>query len=222
MAWQRHPHTKSKDVQFHHMTLTEQQIKHGVLDDSIPSSSWYTACASHVGLVGDPFIQTNRKSTKIFSLADGYPTPATTITLLEHKIREPVCNVNMIPELANQSLLSGGKFVEAGNVSVCDGEEVNIYDDHTTKITVSEKCFLTGWRCPQTRLWIIPLQAQVTNRNLHTLLLNGPTGQESLNSLYIVPSPASVLEHISLCNPNPDTPSLEEAIHNFYKLPSIE
>ena len=91
------------------------------------------------------FIQTNRKSTKIFALADGHPTPATTIALLGHKIQEPACTVNMIPELANQSLLSGEKFAEAGYASVCDGEEVNIYDGHTANITVSEKSILIGW-----------------------------------------------------------------------------
>ena len=82
----------------------------------------------------------------------------------------------MVPALANQSLLSRGKFSEAGYVSVCDGEEVNIYNGHTVKITVSEETVLTGWRCPRKKLWRIPLEAQVTNPNLHTLLLNNPTG----------------------------------------------
>ena len=94
--------------------LTEQHAKHGVLEGSIPSAAWYTACTSHAGLVGDPFIQTNSKSTKIFALADGHPTPAITIALLENKIREPVCNLNMIPALSNQSLLSRCKFAEVG------------------------------------------------------------------------------------------------------------
>ena len=94
--------------------LTEHQIKNGVLDGSIPLAAWDTVCTSHAGLVGYPFIQKNCKSTKIFALADGHPTPAITIALLEHKIQEPVRTVNMIPELSNQSLLSGGKFTEAG------------------------------------------------------------------------------------------------------------
>ena len=52
----------------------------------------------------------------------------------------------MVPALANKSLLRVGKCVEAIYVSVCDVEEVNIYDGHTTKITVSEKASLKGWR----------------------------------------------------------------------------
>ena len=66
--------------------LKEQQIKHKVLDGSIPSAAWDTTCTSHAVLVGDPFIQTNRKSMKNFALVDGHPTLATTIALLEHKI----------------------------------------------------------------------------------------------------------------------------------------
>ena len=93
-------------------------------------------------MLGNPFIKKEQRSTKIFSLAYGHPTPATNIAKLEHRAREPACTVNMVPALANQSLLSGGKFVEAGYVSVCDGDEVNIYDGQTEKITVSEDAVL--------------------------------------------------------------------------------
>ena len=142
-AWQCHPLTKRKDAQRRQTMLTEQHIKHRVLVGSIPSAAWDTECTSHAGLVGDPFIQTNCKSTKFFALKDGHPTPATTIALLENKIRYPVHTVKMVPALANQYLLSRGKFSEAGYVSVCDGEEVNIYYGHTDKTTVSEKYVLT-------------------------------------------------------------------------------
>ena len=57
-------------------------------------------------------------STNIFELADGHPTLATTINMLDHKVREPARNINMVPELANQYLLRGGKSIEAGYVSV--------------------------------------------------------------------------------------------------------
>ena len=96
--------------------LIDQQIKNVVLDRSIPSAARYTACKSHTEMVGDPSIQTNRKSTKIFALADGHLTPATIIALLEHKIRDPARTLNMVPALANQSLLSKGKFSEAGYI----------------------------------------------------------------------------------------------------------
>ena len=81
-----------------------------------------------------------------------------------------------------------GKFAEAGYISVCDGDEVNIYDGRTAKITISEEAALKGWFCPHQRLWRIPLQQHITNYNTQTLILDGPTGMESLNSLYTVPS----------------------------------
>ena len=50
----------------------------------------------------------------------------------------------MVTSLDNQSLLIRVKFAEAGYVSVCDGDEVNIYDGQTATITVSEDAVLEG------------------------------------------------------------------------------
>ena len=86
--------------------------------------------------------------------------------------------IDMVPALAEKSLVSGGKFPEAGYVSICDGNEVNLYDGHMVKITVSEEAVLKGWKCPATRLCRIPLQKEITNINTQTLLLDEPTGLE--------------------------------------------
>ena len=169
-------------------------------------------------MLGDPFIQTEQRSTKIFALAYGHPTQATNIAKLDHSVRDPAHTVNIVPSLANQSLMSRGKFAETGYVSVCDGYEVNIYDGRTATITVSEDAVLKGWWCPHTKLWRIPLPAQVTDLNMHTLLLNGPTGHEYLNSLYTVPTTTSVLDHIKAFNSNQ---AAGETINNVYELPSL-
>ena len=116
-AWRRHPCTK-KRARHKQMLLTDQQVKRVVLDGSIPSEAWDTACTSHTGMVGETFIQTKCMSTKIFALANGHPTPATNIAMLEHRVREPERTVNMVPDLENQYLLRGGKFAKAGYVSV--------------------------------------------------------------------------------------------------------
>ena len=110
-------------------------------------------------MVGDLFIQTEKMSNKMFLLEDGHPTPATNIAKLEHRVQDPERMVNIVPVLSNQYLLSRGKFAEAAYVSVCDGDEVNIYDGRTATITVSEEAFLKGWRYPHTILWRIPLIA---------------------------------------------------------------
>ena len=108
----------------------------------------------------------------------------------------------MVPALANQSLLSGVIFSEAGYVSVCDGYKFNIYNGRTATITVSEDAVLKGRRCPRTKLWRIPLRDQVMDLKMYTILLNGPTGREQLNSLYTVPTSSSVLDHIECFNTN--------------------
>ena len=90
-------------------------------------------------------------------------------------------------------------------MSVCDVDEVNIYDGRTATITVSEAVVLKGWRCPRTKLWSIKLRDQVTDLKVETLLLNGTTGHESINSLYTVPTSTSVLDHIERSNTNHTT-----------------
>ena len=51
---------------------------------------------------------------------------------------------------------------------------------------------------------------------MHTLLLNGPTGREFLNSLYTFPKTASVVSHVDAFNSNH---AVGETINNVYELP---
>ena len=112
-------------------------------------------------------------------------------------MREAAHTVHIVPALAHQYLLSGGQFAYARYISIYDCNEVNIYDEKTANMTVSEKSVLKGWRCPTTKLWRIPLQDSISNANTDTLLLNGPTGNESLNTRYIVPSTTATTHHIA-------------------------
>ena len=54
--------------------------------------------------------------------------------------------VNVVPGLADQSLISGEKFAKAEYVSIYDKEEVNIniYNICIAKIVVSEEAVLKG------------------------------------------------------------------------------
>ena len=164
-AWRRNPASRGRTASFAKAfwanakakEAREARIKKGVLDGTIPSAAWDTACTSNAGKPGDPFLPTGLKSSKVFALADGRPAPASTVAKLEHGLREPARTVDMVPALRGNSLLSGGKFAEAGYISICDGEEVNIYDGRTARIQVSEEAVLKGWRCPHTNLWRIPL-----------------------------------------------------------------
>ena len=188
--WRQSPRSWSKTSSFADAQLEPAKL------------AWDTTCKSNAGKIGDPFIPTNQRSTKVFALANGHSVPTTTIAKIHHPVHEPDCTLDTVPSLAENFLLSGVKFAEAGYISICDGDEVNIYDDHIAQIVVSEAAVLKGWHCPQSKLWYVPLQAHVTNLNMHTLLLNGPTGCESINSLYTTPLSADMLDHIELFTSN--------------------
>ena len=119
-----------------------------MLNGSIASAVWYTACTYNTGKIGNPFIQTSQTSAKIFAVADGRHHAGTNIAKLHHPVREPALTVDMVPLIYNQHLLSGSKFSNAGYISICDDKEVNIYDVRTDHIIVSEAAFLKGWEVP--------------------------------------------------------------------------
>ena len=114
--------------------------------------------------------------TKVFSVTYGRRTPGANIAKLHHLVHEPAQKLDVVPELADKYLLSSGKCSEAGYISIYEGEEVNIYDGCTAWIMVSEVAVMKYWRCPQTNMWQLPLQAHVSDLNMYTLLLDDPTG----------------------------------------------
>ena len=63
-VWRRQPPTK-RGARHKKMVLKEQQVKIGVLEGSIPSASWDTACKYPAGMVGDQFIQKNRVPPRV-------------------------------------------------------------------------------------------------------------------------------------------------------------
>ena len=124
----------------------ETELEQGVLNGSIASAVWDTACTSNAGKIGDPFIQTSQPYTRFFAVADGQRHAGTNIAKLHHPVREPARTVDMVPTLANQSLISSSKSFDTGYISIYDNKEVNIYDGHTAHILVSEKEVLKGWK----------------------------------------------------------------------------
>ena len=86
-------------------------------------------------------------------------------------MRNPVRTIDIVPDLVEQSLLSGSKIVDTGYISINNENEVSIYDSHTTKMVVSDAAVLNVWRCPITKLWMIPLKANIHNLKQDTLVL---------------------------------------------------
>jgi hypothetical protein len=127
--------------------------------------------------------------------------------------------VKIVPTLANNSLISTSKFVDARYTVVYDNKEVNYYEKATTKIIVSEDAVLPGWQCPCDKSWHVPLVTDVCNLNTDTILLDHPLGHSNLHAMYEVANTTLTCQHI---NAIPVLAHHQEYLHNVYELPSLE
>ncbi len=191
----------------------------GILNGTIPSAVSDTGTTSSAFLKEDPSIPTGRVSSVVFHLPNGAIAPATTVNKSLHNVRAPTRDVNIVPSLVENSLLSTSKFANTGYTTIYDKIEVNFYNAKTIKITVLANAVLKGWQCPRTNLWRVPLVPIVTNLNTDTLILDHSSGQDSLNSMYTVKTDQISHEHVSLqmCNNQ-----CQEYLHNVCEIPSIE
>ena len=188
-------------------------LRAAVLNGSIPLAVNNTGATSHVFLPSAPLITTNTILTAVFHLPNGATAAATKIHKLHHKLREPARTVNIVPSLVGNSLLSTVKMVQAGYTAIYDDSEVNFYDSTTAKISVLEVAVLTGYQCPWTKLWQVPLVTTTGNKNTDTLLLDHPRKHESLKSTSI--TRAHIGSVLTFGRNN-------KYIRNFYNLPSIK
>jgi hypothetical protein len=195
------------------------KMKEGVLNGMIPSAVSDTGATLSTFLKKDPSRATGKLSTTVFHLPDGTIAPATTRNKLLHNLREPARSINIVPALVENSLLSTNKFAKEGYTIIYDKDEVNFYDARTTKIMVLEEAILTGWQCPHQKMWRIPLIPIVTNLNTDTLLLDHPSGLDSLNAMYAVSSSTVACNHMALHLGKLDQ---HDHIHNVYEFPSVK
>jgi hypothetical protein len=195
------------------------KMKEGVLNGTIPSVVSDTGATSSAFLKNDPSHPTGKLSTTVFHLPDGAIAPAMTRNKLLHNVREPARSINIAPVLVENSLLSTKTFAKAGYTVIYDKDEVNFYNARTTKITVSEEAILTGWQCPHQKMWRIPLVPIVTNLNTDMLLLDHPSGLDSLNAMYAVSSSTVAHNHVAL---HLGKLAQRDHIHNVYELSSVK
>jgi hypothetical protein len=108
----------------------------------IPSAVSITCMISHALFLSAISIPTDIPSKVVFHLPNRTTAAASTVNKLFHNVREPVRGANIVPTLANNSLISTRKFVDAGYTDVYDDKEVNSYEKATTKIIVLEDAVL--------------------------------------------------------------------------------
>ena len=110
-----------------------------------------TAATSSAGKSGDNFIPTTKRSDKVFNQPSGTQMEATYVHKLKHNVRDPVGRVDIVTDLAQEILISGPKFAEAGYVTLLTPKELLIFDGEDLKITVSAKaCGECHWNHKKT------------------------------------------------------------------------
>ncbi len=126
---QLHP-TSLANLQQHAIcdpTPTTTTLREGVLNGTIPSAVSNTVATLHALLPSAPSIPTGIPSKVVFHLPNGTMAAASTVNKLLHYIWKPARSANIIPTLANNSLISTSKFVDAGYTIVYNDKEINFY-----------------------------------------------------------------------------------------------
>jgi hypothetical protein len=169
-----------------------------VMDSGATSTCIKSSDAEHVKVL--PI-----RSTKVFLNANGTQSPAGYKAELYHGLREPANQADLVPTLSTNSLLSTSKLADANYVTVFTRDEVQVFDAETTKFNIEGQAVMTGWRCPMTKLWRIPLKPDWQNMNTETTLLSEKVtkimmekrGQfdpiEFVNSVYELPNLEQVI-----------------------------
>eukprot|EP00804_Cyclotella_cryptica_P006780 CCRYP_019524-RA/>CCRYP_019524-RA protein AED:0.42 eAED:0.37 QI:0/0/0/1/0/0/4/0/627 len=187
--------------------MSPRTIKEGINNGSIPSAVSDTGATSTAGTLHDPFIHSKTRSTKIFML----PTGTTTAATIQAQL---LLNSTLYQTFTKH--YSVGANLATPTTQPCT---TNTQSTSTTPplSTSLNKPVLTGYRCPHTGLWQIPLHPITVNENTDTLILDSKCRLQSTQPRYHVPTPTHIREHLQAslqCN--------TDHILNVYELPSIE
>jgi hypothetical protein len=123
----------------------DKELRRGVINGLIPSAVVDSGATSSVGTPTNPLAKTGRRSNKVFRLPNWATEEAREIGELATNVRAPARDVHITPGITNTSLISTSKFSDAGCTTIFDGDQVNIYDQHDTVITVSRAAIIRGW-----------------------------------------------------------------------------
>jgi hypothetical protein len=99
-------------------------------------------------------------STKIFKNANGTESRGGNKAKLDYDMRDPATDGDTVSDLATNSLLSICKTADANYITLFTKDEVQVFDAETAKVNIEGEAVMTGWRCPETRLWRVPLKQQ--------------------------------------------------------------
>eukprot|EP00804_Cyclotella_cryptica_P014588 CCRYP_020642-RA/>CCRYP_020642-RA protein AED:0.50 eAED:0.40 QI:0/0/0/1/0/0/2/0/231 len=188
--------------------MSPRTIKEGINNGSIPSAVSDTGATSTAGTLHDPFIHSKTRSTKIFML----PTGTTTAATIQAQL---LLNSTLYQTFTKHYSVVANSLTPT--TQPCNATNTKSTSTTPPLSTSPERAVLTGYRCPRTGLWRIPLHPVTVNDNTDTLILDSKCGLQSTQPRYHVPTPTHIREHLQAslqCN--------TDHILNVYELPSIE
>ena len=114
-------------------------------------------------------------------------------TRLNKQARE----LDILPELEGNSLLSVAKLSDAGYTSIFHagdgGATVHWHED--VFIRVKKDAILKGWR-DESGLWQVPIKDKVKNENTDTLILQRPLPSEATCNVYDLPTIEKMVRYL--------------------------
>ena len=180
-----------------------------VLDSAATSSFWREQ---------DSHIKTGQTSDKIVILPNGNVTKATEkAILLNEKLNDRARELDVLPDLKHNSLLSVCKLADAGYTTVFRPEDggVSVHWADDIRIDIKKEAILQGWR-DESGLWRVPIKDDVKNPNTDTLLIDRPLLKQAVNNVYELASTEKQIRYLHAALGFPTKATLLKAIRKKF------
>jgi hypothetical protein len=170
----------------------------------------------------DQSLSTGQQSDKIFPLPNRATEAESKIGKLGTNVQALAGDVHTTPGIAELSLFSTAEFMEAGYMTIFTGNQVNIYDQHNTIITVLQAAIIRGW-CDPNGIYRIPLVHNVCNKNTNAVpvkqppsefLAARPPPEEAVFNVYKLKMQPEFVQYLHAAAGFPTKPTLYNAVKN--------
>ena len=135
--------------------------------------------------------------------------------LLNSKLNKQARELDILPELKENSLLSVCKLSDAGYTTIFHSGDggVTVHWHNDIFIRVKKEAVLKGWR-DESGLWRVPIKEKVENKNTDTLILQRPLPNEAASNVYDLPSTENMIKYLHAALGFPTKATMIKAIRN--------
>ena len=182
-----------------------------VIDSAATSSFWREE---------DPHIKTNVESGKRVMMPNGHMAVSSKKAKLPNtKLNDAARDLDLLPELKDNSLLSVCKLADAGYTTIFHAENggVTVHWAGDVYIKVKKEAIMRGWH-DESGLWRVPIKDRVENENTDTLLIQRPMPKEGALNVYELPSIRSTIRYLHAALGFPTKATMLRAIRNKWLL----